>query len=365
VIALGAKKSELAFSREDRELLADVAQAGALTLEGRFGAGAPAAEETAAEERAQVCAGCGQVAPEQALRCPACGGALEPAPLPAVLLGKFRLEQRVGAGGMGVVYRAQDLGLGRRVALKTLPQVSPEAAVRLRREARAMASVLHPHLALIFGVEAWRGTPLLVLEYLDAGTLAGRLEHGRRLPPAETVALGIALAEALDAAHRAGILHRDVKPSNIGFTSAGVAKLMDFGVARIVSGALEPDYEPAPGELARPDDRRRTASGLVLGTPLYLSPEALRGETADATFDLWGLAVVLFEAVAGRHPFERASWAETMAAITRAAAPELRSLRADAPPALAEFFAGALALDRGRRPSSARELVQRLERARA
>jgi serine/threonine-protein kinase len=227
-----------------------------------------------------------------------------------------------------------------------------------------MASVTHPHLALIFGVEAWRGTPLLVLEYLDAGTLAGRLEQGRRLSPVETIELGIALAEALDAVHRAGILHRDVKPSNIGFSSAGVAKLMDFGVARIVSGALEPEHEPAPGEIAGAEERRRTASGLVFGTPLYLSPEALRGETADAGFDLWGLAVVLYEALAGRHPFERPSWAETMAAITRASLPDLRTLRADAPPALADLFAESLALERGRRPSTARELVQRLERAR-
>ena len=136
---------------------------------------------------------------------------------------------------MGVVYRAKDLTLGRAVALKTLPATSPEDSARLRREARAMAAITHPNLALIFGVETWQGTPILVIEYLAGSTLAERLPTG---PMAweEVLELSLVLASVLERVHGSGILHRDVKPSNIGFTEEDVPKLLDFGLVRISAG---------------------------------------------------------------------------------------------------------------------------------
>src|SRR4029077_8507527 len=148
---------------------------------------------------------------------------LETALVPYVIPGRFRFERRLGVGGMGVVYRGADLALGRPVAVKTLRRVSPEDAMRLRREARTAAGVSHPHLAAVHGMESWQGMPMLILELMEGGTLAQRIERGP-LDQREAVELGIAMASALDYLHGADILHRDIKPSNIGFSRTGVPK---------------------------------------------------------------------------------------------------------------------------------------------
>jgi serine/threonine protein kinase len=180
---------------------------------------------------------------------------------------------------MGVVYLATDLVLGRRVALKTLPRVSDSLAERLEREARAMATVLHPNLALIYGAEQWRGSPVLIVEYLEGGTVLDSLRRGP-FTLRETLGLGILIADVLDRLHGAGILHRDVKPSNIGYTLSGVPKLLDLGLA----AAFAPHYaENGPssrraivsslqGEYAVTSDSRQ------LGTLRYMAPEALEGQ---------------------------------------------------------------------------------------
>ena len=166
-----------------------------------------------------------------------------------MLPGKFRFERRIGTGGMGVVYRGIDLSLGRAVAVKTLRRVSPEDAMRLRREARTAAAVSHPHLAPVYGMETWQGTPMLVMELLEGGTLTQRIEKGR-LEAAETVELGIAMAEALEHLHASDILHRDIKPSNIGYTRDGTPKLMDFGIARVMFD-LRRDHRGPPSRQPR------------------------------------------------------------------------------------------------------------------
>ncbi len=224
-----------------------------------------------------------------ALECPRCGNVGDSAPLtccgleailaalPRRLNGRFLVVRRIGAGGMGVVYRAHDVGLGREVALKTLPELRDGAVARLRHEARAMAALNHESLATIYGLEMWRRTPVLVVEYFPGGTLASRLERGPLTAPA-VLALGARLAGALEYMHAHGVLHRDLKPSNIGYSAEGSPKLLDFGLA--VAAA------DASGDVP------------LAGTARYLPPEA-GGVRPGVAFDLWALAVVLLEAAFG------------------------------------------------------------------
>ena len=381
-VALGRKRSELPFSDEDRLMLSAIAASGALTLENRLLRSTPdgaapadparlpgAVPHAALDDPAVECVRCRMVAPASAAACPVCGGQVEHAPVPCILSGKFRLEQRIGAGGMGVVYRALDLELQRTVAIKTLPRLSPERTARMRREARAVARLIHPNLALIFGAETWRGVPMLVFEFLDGGTLADKLMRGR-LTPIAAVDLAMVLADVLDQAHDAGILHRDVKPSNIGFTRRGVPKLLDFGLAHLL-GVFEQDTLAL-----RPEGEQATTSlqvlriapsghGHLVGTPLYLSPEAIAGEVPDASFDIWSVSMVLFECVAGAHPVSGRNVFETLDRIARVAFPAITESVPDCPAPVAEFLASALSPDRSERPGTARELSRQLERVRA
>ena len=243
---------------------------------------------------ARECPTCGIVASAGSARPCGCGVDYAAAPVPGMLAGKFLLERRLGSGGMGVVYLARDLGLQRHVAVKTLPVGDGPGLVRLTHEARAMAAVAHPAIAQIHGLEAWRGRPLLVVEYLQGGTLAARLDR-RPLPHAAAVAVAVTLSEALTALHDAGYVHGDVKPSNIGFASNGTAKLLDFGLARLTNV----HDQPAGGTLS------------------YLSPEVLCGGQAVEADDVWSLCVVLYEMVAGRRPFIGDGAGEIAACIRR------------------------------------------------
>ena len=251
---------------------------------------APAGEAPPARE----CQACGRVAAsaDAGARCDGCGGDWAAARLPALVAGKLAVERRIGAGGMGTVYRARDIGLDRVVAIKTLDGVSAAGLAQLRREAQAMAASAHPGVAQVHSLETWRGRPLLVMEHLDGGTLAARLGRGP-LAPGEAVRMVTAVAEALDALHAAGYRHGDVKPSNIGLTATASVKLLDFGLAEITGGG-----RPLGG-----------------GTVAYLSPEALAGRPAGAADDVWALGVVLHEMVAGRRPFGGATVKETVDAI--------------------------------------------------
>jgi serine/threonine protein kinase len=254
---------------------------------------------------------------------------------------------------MGVVYGATDLALGRRVALKTLPRTDPEDAERLRREARAMAAVTHPNLALILGAETWQGTPVLVLEYLAGGTLEARLGAGP-LPPREALEIAWRMARVLERLHGSGLLHRDVKPSNVGFTEEGEPRLLDFGLVRILADVL-----PARADVLAASFEE---TGFA-GTPLYMSPEALDGRRPEPGFDLWGLAVVTCEAITGRHPFERGSAGATLEAIRGGWRDELRGRLPGAALPAAGLFETALAAERARRPGTAGELAESLRKA--
>jgi hypothetical protein len=394
LIGLGGKKSGLPFLREDRQLLRAVSSSSAWVLElaqaqslgtlGTMGSpqrpGSRDAEllddtaPMAAADHAKECPNCGALYPSYTVFCSHCSRRLEASHVPYVLPGKFRFERRIGSGGMGVVYRGADLALGRPVAVKTLRRVSPEDAMRLRREARTAAAVSHRHLAPIYGMETWQGTPMLVLELLEGGTLAQRLERGP-MTPLETVELGIAVTDALAQLHSVDILHRDIKPSNIGFTRDGVPKLMDFGIARVTfdlrrdrlsafDGEEDDSLLPPTSVWQRTPTSSLTMTQQLVGTLSYLSPEALAGEPAEPAFDLWSLAIVLYECLLGRKVFG-GDPKQVMARIKQGRVPELSQVLPDADEELADLFRAALHKNPARRPASARELRAKLEALRS
>jgi hypothetical protein len=367
-IALGPRKSEQPFSASDRLLLSTVAAAVALTLENRalrsrgtlpvkehVPAGPTSAEQAKEPRVADQCETCGLVHQAGAARCAECAGRLVQACLPE-RLNEFQVQRLIGAGGMGVVYVARDRGLNRAVALKTLPHVSADRVRRLRREAQAMASLQHPHLATIYGLETWKEMPILVVEYFPHGTLADRLRRGP-LSVREVSELGLHMAAALQYLHKHRLLHRDIKPSNIGLTGDDVPKLLDFGLARVIGSPLPALLGNAADSTVTdaapvPEDNNLTLSRHVVGTVAYLPPEAGR-EPPGVAFDLWSLSVTLYEALTGIHPFRRSSVYETINEIVTREAPDVRQIRPDCPAALAELLAECLRHDSRRRPGSA------------
>jgi eukaryotic-like serine/threonine-protein kinase len=217
-------------------------------------------------------------------------------------VGPYAIHSRLGAGGMGEVYRARDNNLDRDVAIKLLPQVftvDPERVTRFEREARILAALNHPHIGAIYGLEPMDGVPALVLEFVDGPNLAERLTDGP-LPVAEAVAIAIQIAEALAAAHDRGIIHRDIKPANIKITPTGIVKVLDFGLAKDIE---RPEIGPSLLTASVGRLPELSSPGAVLGTVAYMSPEQARGESVDARTDLFSLGAVLYEMVTGRSAF--------------------------------------------------------------
>ena len=224
-------------------------------------------------------------------------------------LGEYEIVSLLGAGGMGEVYRARDLRLERQVAIKVVGHRAnaPHADDRLRREARAVAGLQHPNICTIFELGATDdGGLFIVMELLEGETLHDRLLRGR-LDTATLADLGIAIADALDVAHRTGLLHRDIKPANIFLTARG-PKLLDFGLAK--------DLAQGPANVTgQPTEARLTDVGMAVGTVAYMSPEQVRGEPLDARSDLFSLGLVLYEAATGRSAFTGATSGAISAAI--------------------------------------------------
>jgi len=369
-LGVGPKHSELDFGRADRLALRAVAAATSLAVENLRLRSTPDAAARAAgripgaaavvapgEEVALWCRSCGRVfrAAGGGL-CAEDGSPLEPGDVPYVLAGRYLFERRLGAGGMGTVWGARDLTLGRGVAVKTLSRLSSSAAARFRREARAVARFIHPNIATILTAETWRGVPLLVFEYLEGGTLSQRVRGGVQAP-SDVMRWGALLAGALDAAHEAGVLHRDVKPSNVGFTLDGTPKLLDFGLAAVFD-----DVEPPAPDAGLAEDpiaslertvSRLTRSNAIVGTIPYLSPEAALGQVPGPGFDLWGLTLSLYEAVTGKNPFFAESVTATLNRILTFGAPDARTLRRECPSALAAVFARNLSSRREQRAHTA------------
>ena len=381
VVAVGAARTGLPYSAAHLALVTATGSQAALQIENRQLRGREADEPRKRpdlgaqgldwqDEPAVYCPACSLVWNPETRRC-SCGSGTTLATLPLLVQGKFRLERLVGAGGMGVVYLAVDMVLDRQVAIKTLSSLRSESAERLHREARTMARVVHPNLALIYGTEQWRGTPMLVVEYLDGGTLRDWIRRGP-VPYADVIDLGIVLSDVLDRVHESGVLHRDVKPSNIGYTSDGRPKLLDFGLA-LLDGSRNsrPGAKPlsarATDALLRSEDPAGTVTvgERLVGTPLYLAPEALAGSMPQPSFDLWGLALVLYEAIAGRHPFAAEDVGTVLAAVERAGVPDIRDYRPTCPFGLASFLRDALSPSITQRPGSAGAMRSELHRLRA
>jgi Tol biopolymer transport system component/Ser/Thr protein kinase RdoA (MazF antagonist) len=273
-------------------------------------------------------------------------------------LGPYQILAPLGAGGMGEVYRAHDSRLGRDVAIKVLSPhlaATPEVRARFEREARTISQLNHPHICTLFDIGHHEGTDYLVMELLEGETLAHRLEKGP-LPVAEVLALGTQIADALDRAHRAGVVHRDLKPGNVMLTKAG-AKLLDFGLARAASVAAAPGALTESPTVSRP----LTKEGTIVGTFQYMAPEQLEGKEADARSDLWALGCVLYEMATGKRAFEGASQASLIAAIMEHEPRPITELQPLTPPALERAVKRCLTKDPDDRWQSARDVMHELQ----
>ena len=281
---------------------------------------------------------------------------------PGTRLGPYEITGQIGAGGMGEVYRATDPNLGRQVAIKVLPDAiaqDPERVARFEREAKTLATLNHPNIAIVHGFEKGDGVRALVMELVEGPTLADRIAHGP-IPLDEALPIAKQIAEALEAAHEQGIIHRDLKPANVKVRADGMVKVLDFGLAK----ALEPVAGGSTDATASPtitSPAMMTRVGVILGTAAYMSPEQAKGRAADKRSDVWAFGCVLFEMVTGRRAFEGEDISDTLAAVLRGE-PDWTALPANVSPALVALLRGCLDKDRRRRVadlSTARFIIDR------
>lgn len=276
----------------------------------------------------------------------------------------YRILERLGGGGMGVVYKAQDLKLPRLVALKFLPERLAEdrqALARFRREVEAASALNHPGICVIYDADNFEGQPFIVMEYLDGLSLKHYI-NAKPLVPKVLLDLGIQIADALEGAHAAGIIHRDIKPANVFVTNRRQAKVLDFGVAKVVrklSLAAGAGASSAPTE---GEEEQLTSPGGALGTVAYMSPEQARGEELDARTDLFSLGAVIYEMATGRMAFFAATTAMIHDAILNREPVSPCELNPELPPPLDEIIRKALAKDRRIRYQHAAEMVTDLAR---
>jgi len=277
---------------------------------------------------------------------------------PGTRFGPYEVAAQIGVGGMGEVYRATDTNLKRAVALKVLPATvaaDGERLARFQREAEVLASLNHPNIAAIYGLERSGATTALVMELVEGDDLSQRIARGA-IPLDEAVPIAKQIAEALDAAHAHGIIHRDLKPANIKVRSDGTVKVLDFGLAKAMEPAnvISPSLSRSP-TLTTPADVRHgdggpamTHAGMILGTAAYMSPEQARGKPVDKRADIWAFGCVLYEMLAGRRPFDGEDVTEVLGAVVRLD-PAWEALPAEVPPPVRTLLQSCLVKDPRRR----------------
>src|SRR5437899_1995187 len=269
-------------------------------------------------------------------------------------LGRYEIRSKIGEGGMGQVYLAEDATLKRRVAIKLLPPASigqEQASKLLLREARAAATLDHPNICSIHEVGDEGNQTFIVMQYVEGETLDAIIKR-KTLDLSDVLNIAAQVADALAEAHAHGIIHRDIKPSNIIFTPRGLAKVMDFGLAKIMAGAVESQAETI---------NLLTSPGTIIGTMAYMSPEQTRGQNLDERSDIFSLGVVLYQMIAGRTPFEGTTAADLIASILKVEPPSLVQFASGVPPDLQGIVEKALRKDKQERYQTVREMLDDLK----
>ena len=278
---------------------------------------------------------------------------------PGTRIGAYEIVASLGAGGMGEVYRARDLRLGREIALKLLPaklSADPERLARLEREARMVAGLSHPNIVVLHSIEDDRDVRFLTMELIEGRSLDHALAPGG-LPVIQVIELGIGLADAHAAAHEKGVVHRDLKPANVMLTRDGRVKVLDFGLAKLAATEPDPELTQAMAGL-------HSVEGQVVGTVPYMAPEQIRGEAVDERTDLFALGIVLYELASGTRPFAGATPADISSAILRDAPKPLASVRGDLPADLERIITRCLEKVPQERFQSATDVAHELRRVR-
>ncbi|MFZ0420050.1 MAG: protein kinase [Candidatus Sulfotelmatobacter sp.] len=350
LMVLGLKKSEEPYGSEDQELLSGIGSALALLLERPL---------TSALGGFEECPRCGLCYESGMGNCGNEGAQLTRVPFKRLLNSRYRLERRLGRGGMGTVYKATDTFLERAVAVKLIREdlvTSSDAAERFRREAKAAASFAHPNLVTVhdFGVDSDTRV-FLVMELLEGFTLRQRLEQQKKFAPQPILQVLAGVCAGLEAAHENGLIHRDLKPENIFLVHSGqaeAAKILDFGLAKFLMSPTDPAAATVD-----------TVTGVLMGTPQYMSPDQLNGENASAAWDLWALSVITYEMLTGTHPFPATSVGQMHNAIINGRFTPLSTHLPDAPAEWQQFFERALSPKTAERQQSAKEFVSTLREA--
>jgi eukaryotic-like serine/threonine-protein kinase len=350
LMVLGPKKSEEPYGSEDQQLLSGIGSALALLLERPV---------TSALGGFEECPRCGLCYESGMGRCVSEGTQLTRMPFKRLLTSRYRLERRLGRGGMGTVYKATDTSLERAVAVKLIREdliISSDAAERFKREAKTAAAFAHPNLVTVhdFGVDSDTRV-FLVMELLEGFTLRQRFEQQTKFPPQKILQVLGGVCAGLEAAHENGLVHRDLKPENIFLVQSGegeVAKILDFGLSKFL-------VSPTDSVATTVD----TVSGVLVGTPQYMSPDQLNGEAASAAWDIWALAVIAYEMLTGTYPFPATSVGQMHHSIVNGRFTPVCTHLPDAPTEWQQFFEQALSPKTAVRPQSAREFVSTLGKA--